>query len=488
MKPLSRFFRVLCALIVPTLGLADSARVGRVHDSLNVLFIAIDDLNNFALGKHAEARTPNIDRLAKRGVLFTNAHCVVPACNPSRTALLTGVSPFVSGVYYNKQDWRECSNLKNVVTLPQHFQDRGYKTMGGGKIYHAHSLNEQAYEGFLDPKPWDAYFPSKQQQMPIEIDPIPMPENGNPKYYGGHMDWSALDITDNEMGDGKVVSWAEKQLAQKHEKPLFLAVGIYRPHVPWYTPKAWFDKLPSIDEITMPEIRKDDLDDVPAAGQKMARRAWQQWMIDNEKWRGFVRGYLASVLFADAMVGRLIDALEKGPLAKNTVVVLWSDHGYHLGHKEHWEKFALWNQTTQVPLIFAAPGMAKGKKTNRPASLLDVYPTLVELTGAKPSRQLNGKSLVPWLRNPAAKFETPAITTHGPGNHAVSSAHWRYIRYANGSEELYDHRNDPNEFTNLAGQPDYVAVIKRHAAWLPEMEVELDPAYRIPEKYRTPKN
>ena len=456
-------------------------------DTPNVLFIAIDDLNNFALGEHPDAKTPNIDRLAKRGVLFTNAHCAVPACNPSRTALLTGVSPYVSGVYYNKQDWRQCSNLKNIITLPQHFQDRGYKTMGGGKIYHAHSLNEQAYQGFLDPKPWNEFFPSKRQQMPVEIDPVPMPENGNPKHYGGHMDWSALDITDNEMADGKVVSWAEKQLAKRHEKPLFLAVGIYRPHVPWYTPKSWFDKLPSAEQITMPEFLAGDLDDVPAAGQKMARRHWQKWMVDNDKWRGFVRGYIASVLFADAMVGRLIDALDKGPMAKNTIVVLWSDHGYHLGHKEHWEKFALWKQTTQAPIIFAVPGMAKGKRTNRPASLLDIYPTLVDLSGGEIAKHLNGKSLVPWLRDPTAAFKTPSITTHGPGNHAVQSVHWRYIRYANGSEELYDHRDDPNEFTNLASHSKFSAIIKDHAQWLPVEQVALNPAYVIPEQYRRPK-
>lgn len=427
-----------------------------------------------------------MDRLAERGVLFTNAHCAVPACNPSRTALLTGVSPFVSGVYYNKQDWRQCSNLKNVVTLPQYFHDRGYQTMGGGKIYHAHSLNALAYEGFLDPKPWDEYFPSKTQQMPIEIDPVPMPANGNPRHYGGHMDWAALDISDNEMADGKVVSWAEKQLVRQHDKPLFLAVGIYRPHVPWYNPKKWFDTLPSAEEITMPEILDNDLDDIPAAGRKMARHRWQQWMVDNDKWRGFVRGYIASVHFADAMVGRLIDALDKGPLAENTIVVLWSDHGYHLGHKEHWEKFALWNQATQVPIIFSAPGKARGKRTNRPASLLDVYPTLVELSGGIAPKHLNGKSLVPWLRDPNADFKSPVITTHGPGNHAVQSVHWRYIRYANGSEELYDHQNDPNEFTNLAGSSEFTSIIKQHAAWLPRKETQLNPTYRIPQKYQPP--
>ncbi|MBG89710.1 MAG: iduronate-2-sulfatase [Verrucomicrobiales bacterium] len=475
MKLLARTLSILCVLR----ALCGSIQAGKP----NILFIAIDDLNNFALGKHPQAKTPNIDRLAKRGVLFTNAHCVVPACNPSRTALLTGISPHVSGVYYNRQDWRKCTNLKNAVTLPEFFKKQGYKTMGGGKIYHAHSLNRQAYEGFLDPKPWHAYFPSKNQQMPIEIDPDPMPENGNPKHYGGHMDWSILDISDNEMADGQVVSWAEKQLAQKHDKPLFLAVGIYRPHVPWYTPKRWFDQFPP-DDVQLPETKQGDLDDVPPVGRGFARRTWQQWMVDNKKWHGFVRGYLASISFADAMVGRLLDALDKGPHAKNTIIVLWGDHGYHLGHKEHWEKFALWEQATQVPVIFSAPGLSKGKKTNRPASLLDVYPTLVELCGDRPSKQLNGKSLVPWLRDPGAEFKTPVITTHGRGNHAVRSAHWRYIRYYDGSEELYDHRKDPHEFTNLASQVPYADVKARHAKWLPKEESGYDPLEGVPTKWR----
>ncbi|MEM9478674.1 MAG: sulfatase [Verrucomicrobiota bacterium] len=442
----------------------------------NVLFIAIDDLNCWAIDKNQYPRvqTPNIDRLRERGVTFTNAHCAVPACNPSRTALLTGVSPFVSGVYMNKQDWRECKNLADVVTLPEFFQNSGYKTMGGGKIYHAHSLSTEAHTGFIDAEPWDEYFPSKDQQMPLEVDPPVMPENGNPKFYGGHMDWSALDITDDEMADGKVVSWAEEQLTSEHDKPLFLAVGIYRPHVPWYNPKKWFELYP-LEQVALPHVEEKDLDDTPEAGQKMARRHWQQWMIENDQWQKFVRAYLASVSFADAMVGRLLDALDNGPHAKNTVIVLWSDHGYHLGHKEHWEKFALWEQATRVPLIFAAPGIGGGDSTNRPASLLDIYPTLVDLTQGSPPSHLNGKSLAPWIENPKAPFKTPVITTHGSGNHAIRSERWRYIRYSDGTEELYDHSSDPHEFTNLAATPEHVAVIKEHRHWLPRSEVKADP-------------
>ncbi len=311
--------------------------------------------------------------------------------------------------------------------------------------------------------------------MPQEIKPDPFPANGTLEFYKGHFDWAALDIEDDEMADAKVVSWAETQLLKEHQKPLFLAVGIYRPHIPWYVPESWFDLYP-LDEVELPEIQEGDLDDVPEAGRAMARRTWQQWIVDEGKWRDAVRAYLASISFADAMVGRLLDALDDGPMAKNTVVVLWSDHGYHLGHKEHWEKFALWEQTTHVPLIVAAPGMPSGGACSRPVSLLDIYPTLSELCSTEAPTFLEGESLVPWLNDPAASSDRAIITTQGFENHAVRSERWRYIRYADGSEELYDHSKDPNEFTNLAKHPEYRPVIEEHATWLPSENAQPDPA------------
>ncbi|MEM8952633.1 MAG: sulfatase-like hydrolase/transferase [Verrucomicrobiota bacterium] len=444
----------------------------------NVLFIAIDDLNNGigALNHEPKAHTPHIDRLAQNGVLFTNAHCAAPACNPSRVAVMTGLHPNSSGVYYNWQDWRESNTLKDATTLPQLFKDNGYLTLGGGKLYHAASLSNWGHEGYLDPEPWDDFFPSKQQQLPKEALPPQVPTNGNKKFYKGFFDWAALEIEDDEMGDAKVVSWAEEILAQDHEQPVFLAVGIYRPHIPWYTPASYFDQYPDSDYT--PEAPPDDLDDVPAAGQDMARRHWHEWITENKKWPDAVQAYLASATFADAMVGRLLDALEKSPIADNTVVVLWSDHGYHLGHKEHWEKFALWEQTTNVPLIVAAPGIKRGRQSRRPVSLIDVYPTLAELCELESPPNLDGKSLVPLLKNPDAQKNRVALTTQGPGNNAVRSQNWRYIKYADGSEELYDHRSDPNEFTNLADDPKHQSVTKSHSAKIPNSNAPLDPAVR----------
>lgn len=436
----------------------------------NVLFIAIDDLNTAPdlFQGETTVKTPNMNRLAQKGVTFMNAHCAAPACNPSRASVMTGIAPFRSGVYSNTQDWRENPMLWNGITLPQHFKNNGYETLGGGKLYHASTLREEMYKGYIDPRPWDAYFPSKNRQMPREITPAEIPANGNPGFYNGHFDWAALDIEPDDMADAKVVKWASEQLSRTHAKPLFLGVGIYRPHIPWYTPKCYFDRHP-LDQVELPEVRADDLDDVPQAGKAKLKREWHQWVVENHKWKELVQAYNASISFTDEMVGRLLTALENGPLADNTVVVLWTDHGYHLGQKEHYEKFALWEQTTRVPLIIAAPGrFTCGRASAQAVSLLDIYPTLSELCGIPLSAELDGKSLVPLLRNPDLKTGRAVVCTQNFNNHAVRSEQWRYIRYADGSEELYDQFKDPKNFTNLASNPEYTTVKEILACWLPQ--------------------
>ena len=466
----------VAALLVATSKGGDES--GAVDDRPNVLFIAIDDLNDWAAGlsEYAEARTPNIDRLASRGVLFTNAHCAAPACNPSRVSVMTGLRPTTSGVYYNWQDWRECENLRNVATLPQHFREHGYHVLGGGKLYHAANLSEWGLAGYLDPKPWHDYFPSKSRQLADELAPQNVTVNGSNEFYKGRFDWAPLDVDDAQMGDGQVVTWAERQLSQRHDKPLFLAVGIYRPHIPWYTPRKWFDEHP-VESVRLPQVEPDDLADVPETGQAMARRTWQEWLVENDKWHHAVQGYLASVSFADAMVGRLLRALDDGPHADTTVVVLWSDHGYHLGHKEHWEKFALWEQATHVPLIVAAPQVGtEDARCDRPASLLDLYPTLIELCELSPRENLEGRSLVPFLEDPNAPSDRAVVSTQGIGNHAVRSQHWRFILYADGSQELYDHRCDPREFANVANVPENRSVLDELRGWIPATNAALAPA------------
>jgi arylsulfatase A-like enzyme len=429
----------------------------------NVLFIAIDDLNDWTacLGGHPDVKTPHIDRLAQRGVLFTHAYCSAPACNPSRASLLTGILPSTSGVYLNSQPWRPV--LPDAVTLPQHFMAHGYHVMGCGKIFHGR---------YKDPASWHEYFARPGDPVPPK-----RPVNGIPKT--AHFDWGPVDVSDDEMSDTKVVKWAIEQLKKKHDKPFFLACGPFRPHLPWYVPRKYFDLYPA-DKITLPNVNENDLDDVPPMGRKMARPEGDHRKVtEHKQWRKAVQGYLASITFTDTNVGRLLDALDKSPYAKNTVICLWGDHGWHLGEKLHWRKFALWEEATHAPLLFVAPGVAKaGAKCKRTVSFIDIYPTLIDVCGLTPKKELEGVSLRPLLQDPDAKWDRPAITTHGRENHSVRSEHWRYIRYRDGTEELYDEQKDPLEWTNLAKKPEYAEVKKKLAAWLPKKNAPDAPAGR----------
>lgn len=455
--------RQLLAAILLVL-LANISATGAELEKPNVLFIAIDDLNDWIgkLAGHPQSLTPNIDALADRGTLFANAHCAAPACNPSRASLMTSIAPYRSGVYVNPQPWKPM--LKDKVTLSQHFMSHGYRAIGSGKIFHG---------GYPDPESWDEYWPSQTRNRPGD----PMPEV---KSISGlnmaHFDWGPVDADDQEMGDTKVVDWVIEQLQKEHDQPLFLACGIFRPHLPWYVPQKYFDKFP-VDKVQLPECREDDLDDIPPAGVKMAKPTGDHAaVLEHNQWHAAVQGYLASISYTDGQVGRLLAALDASPNAKNTVVVLWTDHGWHLGEKKHWRKFALWEEATRTPLIFVAPkgspglaqGTTAGTRIEKPVSLLDIYPTLVDLCGLPARSGLSGQSLVPLLADPDAEWERPAITTHGRLNHAVRSERWRYIRYADGSEELYDHQSDPMEYTNLAGRAELAEVQKQLAAWLPK--------------------
>ena len=471
------------AMVLFAVSLAWAEGAAGAEQPPDVLFIAVDDLNDWVgvLGGHPQARTPNIDRLARRGVLFTNAHASAPACNPSRASLMTGVRPSTSGVYHNPQDWRRAKKLRGLATIPQTFRAAGYHVIGGGKIYHAHTIYPWGFEGFPQPEAWDDYYPSRRRQLPDEITPRERPVNSHPSMYAGVFDWAPIVAEDSAMGDGQVVAWAERQLAKKHDKPLFLAVGIYRPHIPWYVPEKYFAKYP-LATIQLPRVLSNDLADVPPAGQRGLLRHWHKWVAENGQWKKAVQGYLASVAFADAMVGRLLDALEKSGRAERTVIVLWSDHGYHLGVKQHWEKFALWEQTTRVPLIFVGPGVTKaGGRSKRPVSLLDIYPTLAELAGLPIPKHVEGRSLTPLLGNPEADWPYAVVTTQRRNNHAVRSERHRYIRYDDGSEELYDHASDPLEWKNLAGDAAYNAIKMKLAKWLPKVNAADDPPLPVRE-------
>jgi arylsulfatase A-like enzyme len=456
---------------------------GERRQQPNILFIAIDDLNDWTgcLGGNLHAKTLNIDRLAKQGTLFTNAHCSAPACNPSRTSVLTGIAPAASGIPDNGHHWRLSPGFKDAVTIPEHFRANGYYVSGGGKIFHCLSWSRTG-EGAdqNDFSIWDKYFPSKQRSMPDSVWPAgakidqndtvtwqPLangPKEQRPPYY---FDWGQMDYPDSQMPDYKVASWAIGELKKNHKKPFFLAAGFSAPHIPWFVPKEYYDMYP-LGQIQLPPVMENDLDDCSPVGKGCCRRDWHKWIVENKLWKNAVQAYLAGISFADAQVGRLLDALDKSKYAENTIIILWSDHGLHLGQKEHWGSSTLWEESTHVPLIVAAPGVTKpDSRCLRPVSLLDIYPTLTELCGHKRTAQLDGGSLVPLLYNPIDSRTRPAVTTQGLEN-AVRTERWRYIKYHDGSEELYDHNNDPDEFTNLADKPEYNDIKLKLSAWIPK--------------------
>ncbi|MEM7144272.1 MAG: sulfatase [Verrucomicrobiota bacterium] len=464
---------LLVALVAATLAVGD--------EQPNILFISVDDLNDYIspLDNHPGVITPNFDRLAKRSVTFTNAHCAAPACHPSRVAVMTGVHPVTSGIYRNLfrahgPRWRhESPQLKDAVVLSQHFRNHGYHAAGGGKIFH--TLQWTPGDSQNDPDAWDEY--RGDPLDPISADwPRPnFTKDQNDGFVGKrplsnhHFGAAPLDVTDAEYGDHLVVNWAIEQMNTDHEKPVFLAVGLFRPHIPFEVSQKWFDLYP-MEDVQLPEYREDDLDDAHAHDRVL----WHKWVSDNDQWKTLMQGYLASISYVDNQLGRLLDALDASSMADNTIVVLWTDHGFHIGEKNNWEKFALWDQTTNTPLFISAPGISQdGEKSQQPATLTDLYPTLCELAGLPTPEQCTGTSLVPQLKHPTAKRKKLALTSHQFNNdtapsHAVADSRYRLIRYPDGFEELYDLKKDPNEFTNRANDPELANVKARLAKSLPK--------------------
>ncbi|WP_372805769.1 sulfatase-like hydrolase/transferase [Pontiella sp.] len=456
----------------------------------NVLFIAMDDLNNWigCMGGHPQTITPNLDRLAKSGVMFSNAHCAAPACNPSRSAIMTGLSPHHSGLYENGQKMREV--MPDNTLLSQYFRDHGYWASGSGKILHY----------FIDAHSWDEYYPKKEDENPFprtlypETRPLSLPRGGPWQYV--ETDWGPLDATEEEYGgDWLVTKYIGEQLGKEHDKPFFLACGIYRPHEPWFVPAKYFEPFP-LEEIQLPPgYLENDLDDLPPAGQRMGPNRYFAHIQEQGQWKQGIQGYLASIHFADAMLGRVLDALENGPNKNNTIVVLWSDHGWHLGEKEHWQKYTAWRATTHIPLMVRVPdgispalpqGTTAGSVCDQPVSLISLYPTLVELAGLPAKADNSGPSLLPLLKDAEADWDHVAITyLSRPGSIGISGTDWRYIHYANGDEELYNVENDPYEWKNLATLPEYAEKLAKFrtrvpAEFAPLVKAKITSLYKIP--------
>ncbi|MFM7593344.1 MAG: sulfatase [Isosphaeraceae bacterium] len=415
----------------------------------NVLMIAVDDLNHWTgyLGRNPQARTPNIDRLARMGLSFTRSYCAAPVCNPSRTALLSGMRPSSTGVYDNNNDWRTV--IDPSKTLPTAFRKAGYRTYGAGKLYHG---------SFDRHSEWDDYLEDEGR------DPIPKGNTGV-----GGIAFAPLDCDDKDLREWKVVQYGIDKLQEKSDRPFFISVGLHKPHLQWNVPRKSYTMFPA-DQIQLPPYREDDLNDIPPAGIAMAKpQGDHKAILDSGRWKEAIQGYLAAIAYCDAMIGRLLDALEKSPEAKNTMIVFWGDHGWHLGEKQHWRKFALWEEATRAPLLWVAPGLTTpGTTCERTVDFMTIFPTLVDLCGLPAPSHLEGKSIRELLKNPQAEWKMPALTTFRFKNHAVRTEDYRYIRYANGDEELYNEKKDPFEWNNLAKDPAFASVKKDLAEFLPK--------------------
>ncbi|MBP86421.1 MAG: iduronate-2-sulfatase [Planctomycetaceae bacterium] len=448
-------------------------------DRPNVLFIAVDDLNDWVgcLGGHAQAKTPNIDGLAKKSVLFEQAYCAAPLCHPSRTAIMTGLRPSTTGIYGNLNCFRDLPKLKDWVTIPQYFRKHGYIAWTGGKIYH------QAHGKWSDPEAWDRqYSTSTGTAFPPDGDRYRhgMRDAFTNKILARLMDWSPIEQSTEETADWQTAEGAADFLKRRHDKPFFLACGIYRPHLQWYAPRKYFDMHP-IDQVQLPPYLEDDLDDIPPRGRAMAGKEFGI-IKRNGQWKKAVQGYLAASSFADACVGHVLDALERRPYRENTIVLLWGDHGYHIGDKDHVAKSALWEQTTRTPLIIYAPGKlpsgapTNGKACKSPVSLVDLYPTLIELCGLPKHPGLDGRSLAPLVSDPNADWPWPAIITHSPHwhgtNHAIRTREFYYIHYSDGKEELYDAQADRHQWKNLADDARFAVAKANLKKWLPKTNAE----------------
>jgi arylsulfatase A-like enzyme len=446
-------------LLLSSICFADSAVQ---QNKPNILFIAIDDMNDWVgyMGGHPQAVTPNLDALAAKGVVFDNATCPAPGCSPSRNALLYGIEPFNSGLYafYDNEEIHVGLQEK-YISLPRFLKENGYGTFGAGKIHHGYRGKEIE---------WTDYHQPTSHKLNLDV------ESGYQVNKSFKMSFCPTTNPYDEHPDHKVASYGIDVLKQKHDKPFFLAVGIVKPHLPFICPKEFFDLYP--DPVDPPRILENDLADIPWVGKSMAKLSDDNRFKKDNAWDKVRRAYLACNSWADYNIGRVLDALEESPYADNTIIVLWSDHGYGQGEKRHFRKFALWEETTRVPFIIwdrREKKTPEGRIVKDGVSLINIYKTLAEMTGLDAPAYLDGYSLVPYLKDTSLPLPTPSICSWGRGNYALRDADYRYIRYFDGSEELYSHEKDPDEWTNLADNPEYAAVKDRMAKYFPANEAPL---------------
>ena len=435
----------------------------------NVLFIAVDDLRDWIgyFGHNPQSKTPNYDRLSRMGTSFTRAYCASPVCNPSRTALMSGLRPSTSAVYENNIDFRPIIPPAKMLTTA--FREAGYYVHGAGKIYH---------EAYRRREEWDDYLEKERGD--------PRPPAGRSEGVGG-IKFAPLDCRDDELSDWGIADYGIASLQRKHDQPFFLAVGFHKPHMPWNVPRKWFDLFP-LESIKLPPYLENDLDDLPPAAVRMAHPETDHVpMQKSDRWKEAIQAYLATIAYCDMNLGRLLDALEQSAYRDNTIICLWGDHGWHLGEKHHWRKFALWEEATKAPFMWVVPGVTKPNTLcERTVDFMSIFPTLTDLCGIPTPAHNEGVSIRRLLADPKASWDLPALTTYRFNNHTVRSEGWRYIRYANGDEELYDETRDPNEWTNLAAKPEFAARKAELAKSLPRTNTP-DPSDRAPKDQRQEK-
>jgi len=447
----------------------------------NILLIMADDLNHWVgyIGRNPQTRTPNLDRFAAQATAFDHAYTVVPLCNPARCALFSGLRASTTGVYTNENlPWR--SYIDESKALNGYLKSNGYHTAGAGKVYHVGGRGSGPDSQGVQ---WDDYFlggPSEEGGEKEDKSSKKKSGNQQTTFYG-KIEVGSPDIPDNETSDNAIARWAASQLRKKHDKPFFIAAGFHKPHLPLIVPKKYFDMFPP-DQIQLPPHLMTDLDDIPPAGKKMLETAdGNRWPLiykkggdeGEKRWKSVIQAYLAAIAFADAQMGLILDALAASEYAANTIVVIMADHGYHLGEKQHIGKAVLWEEATRVPCLWRVPGLtpAAGAVSHRAVETFNLYPTLCDLVGLPVPAALQGVSIKPLLADPAAEWTRPAVSTYDCNNHTARTAEWRYIRYANNDEELYDLKSDPNEWRNIASDPEHTAVKQDLAKWLPAENV-----------------
>ena len=465
MKPLIRRIAATIAFASLLIAAVDAADAKRP----NVLFIAADDLNNdLGFYGHPLVKSPNLDRLASRGVTFDRAYCQFPLCSPSRSSLMTGLRPDTIRVFDLKYRFR--TGLPDVVTLSQLFKNNGYYTARVGKIYHYGNPGDIGTSGLDDPQSWTEFFnPAGRDKTALESDVI----NYTPKNTGLGASMAYLSDAsgkDEEHTDGKVATKAIELLGAHGKDPFFLAVGFYKPHCPFIAPKKYFDRY-SLEKITLPDLAPD-FSRTALAPALASTKPWPYKGVTKEQAREIKLSYYATISFLDAQIGRVLDAVDRLGLRENTIVVFWSDHGYHLGEHGLWMKQSNYEESARVPMIISAPGFkTAGVHSPRTVELLDLYPTLADLAGLRAPKGLEGASLKPLLENPKAAWSRPAFTQVQRGNfpgHSMRTERFRYTEWDFGTKgaELYDHEKDPQELRNVANDPAY-------AATRAELQVEL---------------